>query len=153
MDFFLFCRVVLLIWPYMRFLFVGPELCPSELLALTSGFLQIPPRDGHPCLRLTLPATERVVDFHHQVIAHAGRTKIKKRVNHIFCGIDPFFSSTAQCRASRPFEQVHDLLFSIGEHVFLPGGAALKSRLPVPGTVSASCLRWPVPSGRSILSH
>ena len=26
------------------------------------------------CLRLTLPATERVVDFHHQVITHAGRT-------------------------------------------------------------------------------
>ena len=39
-----------------------------------SGFLQIPPRDGHPCLRLTVPATESVVDFHHQVVAHAGRT-------------------------------------------------------------------------------
>ena len=41
---------------------------------LASGFLQIPPRDGHPCLRLTLPTTKRVVDFHHQVVAHAGRT-------------------------------------------------------------------------------
>ena len=40
-----------------------------------SGFLQIPPRDGHPCLRLKVPATESVVDFHHQVVAHAGRTK------------------------------------------------------------------------------
>ena len=40
-----------------------------------SGFLQIPPRDGHPCLRLTVPATESVVDFHHQVVAHAGRTQ------------------------------------------------------------------------------
>ena len=40
-----------------------------------SGFLQIPPHDGHPCLRLTVPATEPVVDFHHQVIAHAGRTQ------------------------------------------------------------------------------
>ena len=40
-----------------------------------SGFLQIPPRDGHPCLRLTVPATESVVDFHHQVVAHAGRTR------------------------------------------------------------------------------
>ena len=39
-----------------------------------SGFLRIPPRDGHPCLWLTVPATESVVDFHHQVIAHAGRT-------------------------------------------------------------------------------
>ena len=43
--------------------------------ASTSGFLQIPPRDGHPCLRLMLPATERIVDFHHQVIAHVGRTQ------------------------------------------------------------------------------
>ena len=42
---------------------------------LASGFLQIPPRDGHPCLRLTLPTTKRVVDFHHQAIAHGGRTR------------------------------------------------------------------------------
>ena len=59
----------------MRFLFVGPEFCPPKLLALTSSFLQIPPHGGHPCLRLTLPATELVVDFHHQVTAHAERTK------------------------------------------------------------------------------
>ena len=39
-----------------------------------SDFLQIPPRDGHPCLWLTVPATESVVDFHHQVVDHAGRT-------------------------------------------------------------------------------
>ena len=42
-----------------------------------TGFLRIPSRDGHPCLRLTVPATESVVDFHHQVVAHAGRT-VKK---------------------------------------------------------------------------
>ena len=29
-----------------------------------SGFLRIPSRDGHPCLWLTVPATESVVDFH-----------------------------------------------------------------------------------------
>ncbi|MFI3170484.1 MAG: hypothetical protein R3Y06_11110, partial [Faecalibacterium sp.] len=52
-----------------------------------SSFLQIPPRDGHPCFRLTLPTTERVVDFHHQVIAHAGRT-IKTALRQI----------CAQCR-------------------------------------------------------
>ena len=45
-----------------------------------SGFLQIPPRDGHPCLRLTVPATESVVDFHHQVVAHAGRTNERRRL-------------------------------------------------------------------------
>ena len=45
----------------------------------TSGFLQIPPRDGHPCLRLTLPTAKRVADFHRQVVAHAGRTTLRKR--------------------------------------------------------------------------
>ena len=39
-----------------------------------SGFLQIPPRDGHPCLRLTLPTVKRVRDFHLIVTPHAGRT-------------------------------------------------------------------------------
>ena len=42
---------------------------------LTSGFLQIPSHDGHPCLRLTLPAAERVVVLHHLVVALAGRTQ------------------------------------------------------------------------------
>jgi len=45
------------------------------ILPPTSGFLQIPPRDGHPCLRLTLPTAKRVADFHRLVVAHAGRTK------------------------------------------------------------------------------
>ena len=44
---------------------------------MTSGFLQIPPDDEHPCLRLTLPTAERVVVFHHLVVAHAGRTKMQ----------------------------------------------------------------------------
>ena len=44
---------------------------------MTSGFLQIPPHDEHPCLRLTLPTAERVVVFHHLVVAHAGRTKMQ----------------------------------------------------------------------------
>lgn len=35
---------------------------------------QIIPRDEHLCHRLTLPATEQIVDFHHQVIAYAGHT-------------------------------------------------------------------------------
>ena len=38
--------------PYMRFLFVRPEVCPRVSMFPESGFLQIPPRDGHPCLRL-----------------------------------------------------------------------------------------------------
>ena len=36
----------------MRFPFVRPEICPWVSRFPTSGFLQIPPHDGHPCLRL-----------------------------------------------------------------------------------------------------
>ena len=38
--------------PYMRFLSVRPEVCPWISSFPTSGFLQIPPHSGHPCLRL-----------------------------------------------------------------------------------------------------
>ena len=38
--------------PYMRFLFVRPELCPRVSIFPESSFLQILPRDRHPCLRL-----------------------------------------------------------------------------------------------------
>ena len=51
------------------------SLPASIFFLLTSGFLQIPPHDGHPCLRLTLPTAERVVVSHHLVVAHAGRTR------------------------------------------------------------------------------
>ena len=55
-----------------------------ELFIPQSSFLQIPPRDRHPCLRLMLPTTKRIVDFHHQVIAHAGRTsKIDKSLSKL----------------------------------------------------------------------
>ena len=72
----MFRRLVRFALPHMRFLFVRPGVCPCRhFAASTSGFLQIPPHDGHPCLRLTVPTAKSVVDFHHQVIAHAGRTK------------------------------------------------------------------------------
>ena len=45
---------------------------------LRSDFLQIPPRDGHPCHSLTVPTAKPVTDFHRQVIAHAGRTNKKR---------------------------------------------------------------------------
>ena len=38
--------------PYMRFLYVRPEVCPRVSMFPESGFLRIPPHDGHPCLRL-----------------------------------------------------------------------------------------------------
>ena len=63
--------------PCMRFLFVGPEIClrsgPFNPSAI--GFLQIPPRGGHPCLWLTLPTVGRVRDFHPIERAPVGRTK------------------------------------------------------------------------------
>ena len=34
-------------------------------------------------VRLTLPITKRVVDFHHQAIAHGGRTTQKARLDRI----------------------------------------------------------------------
>ena len=50
-----------------------------------AGFLQIPPRDGHPCLWLILLAAKRIADFHHRVSAHAGRTKTK--AHNLLCGL------------------------------------------------------------------
>src|SRR5690606_2743697 len=47
-----------------------------------SGFLQIPPRDGHPCLWLTVPTAKPVADFHRLVIAHAGRTTTERPVRY-----------------------------------------------------------------------
>ena len=46
-----------------------------ELFIPQSGFLQTPPHDGRPCLRLTVPTVKPVVDFHHQVIMRAKHTK------------------------------------------------------------------------------
>ena len=60
--------------PCMRFLSVKPRFCPWVSILPTSDFLRIPPHDGHPCLRLTVPTAKSVADFHRQVIAHAERT-------------------------------------------------------------------------------
>src|SRR5690606_18551416 len=50
------------------------SFCPSGQ-DFAAGFLQIPPRDGHPCLKLTLPTAKCVRDFHPIVMTHAGRTE------------------------------------------------------------------------------
>ena len=42
------------------------DFCSSGQ-CFASGFLQIPPHDGHPCLRLTVPLVGPVADFHRQV--------------------------------------------------------------------------------------
>ncbi|RAU27778.1 hypothetical protein BJK46_006710 [Staphylococcus pseudintermedius] len=48
-----------------------------------SDFLQIPLRNGHPCLSLTVPTTKPVTDFHRQDVTHAGRTK--KATKSLWC--------------------------------------------------------------------
>ena len=79
-DFVLSGKLVRLALPSMRFLFVRPRFCPQRYFQTSeSGFLQIPPHDGHPCLWLTVPTAKSVADFHRQVVAHAGRTKKKNR--------------------------------------------------------------------------
>ena len=73
-------------------LFVRPRLCPQGHFSVpTSDFLQIPPRGGHPCLRLTVPTAKSVADFHRQVIAHVERTKRKASKTWCFQG---FFESS-----------------------------------------------------------
>ncbi len=52
--------------------------CPSGR-EFASGFLQIPPRGGHPCRRLMVTVINPIVDFHHRVIIHAGRTPRSRR--------------------------------------------------------------------------
>lgn len=52
------------------------DFCSSGQ-GFAAGFLQIPPRSGHPCLGLTLLAAKRVADFHRRVSARAGRTQSK----------------------------------------------------------------------------
>ena len=77
-DFVLSGKLVRLTLPSMRFLFVRPRLCPQRYFQTSeSGFLQIPPHNGHPCLWLTVPTAKSVADFHRQVVAHAGRTSEK----------------------------------------------------------------------------
>ena len=55
----------------------------SSAQGFAYGFLQIPPRGGHPCFQLILPTVGRIVDFHHLVIAHVGRTKKERTPERI----------------------------------------------------------------------
>jgi hypothetical protein len=72
--------------PFEKFNAVSSALQPPVCDFCSSGrgfdwgFLRIPPRDEHPCLRLTVPTAKSVTDFHRQVIAHAGRTTKKRLI-------------------------------------------------------------------------
>ena len=57
-----------------------------------TGFFQIPPRDGHPCLSLTVPTDKSVSVFHRLANEHAAHTekapdfeKSRRRFFHIRC--------------------------------------------------------------------
>ena len=89
-----------------------------ELFIPQSGFLQIPPRDGHPCLRLMLPTTKRIVDFHHQVIAHAGRTTEVPRQIHASVLPTPI-SPLRMLSVSRSFLFLCAYLFTLLPFLFL----------------------------------
>ena len=50
------------------------SFCASDQI-FAEDFLQIPPRDGHPCLlAICFPSLGRIGDFHPLEHAHAGRT-------------------------------------------------------------------------------
>ena len=61
------------------------DFCSSDR-EFALGLLQIPPHGGPPCPQLTLPTAKRVVDFHHQVTAHSGQTKITDDNGKIIAG-------------------------------------------------------------------
>ena len=52
-----------------------------EFFIPQSGFLQTPPHDGRPCLRLTVPTAKSVVDSHHQVIMRAEHTQKRASIS------------------------------------------------------------------------
>lgn len=80
LDFPLLCRVVR---PYTA-LYVVSVRRPATLPCRGPFILRNPASFrfhlamDDPCLLLAVPATEPAVDFHHQVIAHAGRTQPQK---------------------------------------------------------------------------
>ena len=60
------------------------SFCSSDR-GFASDFLQTPPHDGRPCLRLTVPTAKPVADFHRQVITRAERTTKKGLRQNSFC--------------------------------------------------------------------
>ena len=67
--------------PYMRFLFVRPELCPRVSRFPESSFLQILSRDRYPCLRLC-PSRYRADSGLTPVRNVRRQAHIKKRTAH-----------------------------------------------------------------------
>ena len=77
LGFVLSCKLTLVHGLICDFCSSGQRFAHWETFQLPkSGFLQIPPHDGHPCLWLDLPATGRPRDFHPIERALTGRTCI-----------------------------------------------------------------------------
>ena len=96
------------------------------------GFLQIPPHDGHPCLQLTVPTAKPVVDFHHQVIAHAGRNRVGGRSlferpsSHTTVRTDPYTAvRQLKCYLHRTSSRT---VFTTLSTPLLPSGSTLSSQ-------------------------
>ena len=71
------CHTIGTLFKNSAHIFTGAtgKVCPfGNLWPLKSGFLQIPPYDGHPCLCLSLPTAGRLRDFHPRERALTGRT-------------------------------------------------------------------------------
>ena len=79
LGFVLLCKLTLVYGLICDFCSSGQSFAHWETFQLPiSGFLQIPPRDGHPCLWLSLPATGQLRDFHPIERALTGRTQYEK---------------------------------------------------------------------------
>ncbi len=64
----------------------------NSLLFITYSFLQIPPRDGHPCCSaIHFPLLGCVRDFHPLERAHGAQTKIRQPNTLAVLFLFPFF--------------------------------------------------------------
>ena len=127
----------------MRFLFVRPEICPWVSRFPTSGFLQIPPHDGHPCLRL-YPSHYRAdsgLSPVRNVRRQAHRFKSCTSEKHhlraaLFCYPVTVISASSLRSASEALPSVR---------IFLPSSSDQQGSLPLqPGLPSAQ-LSYPQP--------
>ena len=111
--------------PYMRFLFVRPELCPRVSRFPESSFLQILPRGRHPCLRLC-PSHYRAdsgltpVRNVRRQAHHTKRAAIWQLSSFLFSTIRGIWGIFGQCVLSR-LVQYGDLYVSARDLIMHDG--------------------------------
>ena len=95
LGFVLLCKLILIYGLICGFCSSGQSFSHQGTFGpLKSGFLQIPPHNGHPCLWLSLPATGRLRDFHPRERALTGRTRKRLSQNANCKRIAPAKSQT-----------------------------------------------------------